>query len=1017
MTCDVLMFARVRRFRFLLSVVMLSCLYHLPASAQGVGFDRDEFAAPSGARGIVSVDFNRDGWLDLAVANTQPATVAVLLNRGPRGGFILARTVPLAGGPFDIAAGDFDNDGRPDLAVANADGNTIDVLLTMTVTVTTWTSRPTLSLPAPGGPRGVAVADVNGDGALDVAYTSFYQNSVSAFFGDGRGGFSAAMTPVAVGSMPQGIAAVDVNRDGRLELVVANTGSTSFSLLWSNPSGGGYAVQGIAGREPLNVVTIADLNADGWPDIVGAATSRNKLAIYRNGPTGLAYPLSVQTGASPRGVAAGDFNADGRPDLVVANRAASSVTLLTQQADGSFALADELPSGSGARAVAAGDFNHDAKMDFATGNEFAGAISVFRNSPGLPRAAYAFTKNLIGSPDDYSGVGIVVTDVNHNGTPDIVAGFNVILDGDPSRQRTLSIPLPAEVRDTAVLDYNRDGHPDVAILFRHRDFQQNSDFDGYYLFAGDGAGNFTFVSGSGGLSNSVAFEVADMNRDGWDDLAIIGRNPSNFRRSWLYLAINSRSANGWSYRQTLLTGTVYALAIGDVTADGKLDVVLSVQEPNSITVEIGDGNGGFITEAETSISRFPYDIKLTDFDRDGFVDFIVADGPNVHALKGNGQGHYIEKQTFQLSSRPGDDAYTAWADRLIVADVTDDGLPDIVTNLGALLPGNEQGSFGPAEEFEWYWLSGQAADLDADGDLDLVVSDYYGLNVFTNHRVRANQAPIANAGYDGTWSYAYQFDAEEFYLDAGNSTDPDMHRLTFEWRENGKLLGYGRNFWPGRLIPGTHTYELTVRDERGGEAKDTVVWTITHFEEIVMIPTWEETHGTWQHVDDPTAAEGSRLWNPNAGAPKLAAPLANPVHYVDLYFTPDPTLEYKLWIRGKADGNNWANDSIFVQFSDSVDNAGNAVYRIGTSSGLAVNLEECSGCGISGWGWEDDGWGAVNTPGVTLRFPAPQWQRLRIQTREDGFSFDQIVLSARKYKTQRPGTAKNDNTILERTQY
>jgi hypothetical protein len=78
-----------------------------------------------------------------------------------------------------------------------------------------------------------------------------------------------------------------------------------------------------------------------------------------------------------------------------------------------------------------------------------------------------------------------------------------------------------------------------------------------------------------------------------------------------------------------------------------------------------------------------------------------------------------------------------------------------------------------------------------------------------------------------------------------------------------------------------------------------------------------------------------------------------------------------------------------------------------------VNLEECSGCGESGWGWEDDGWGAVNLNGVTLRFPEGGVQTIRIQTREDGVSIDQIVLSSGKYKTTRPGTAKNDTVKLD----
>jgi hypothetical protein len=103
---------------------------------------------------------------------------------------------------------------------------------------------------------------------------------------------------------------------------------------------------------------------------------------------------------------------------------------------------------------------------------------------------------------------------------------------------------------------------------------------------------------------------------------------------------------------------------------------------------------------------------------------------------------------------------------------------------------------------------------------------------------------------------------------------------------------------------------------------------------------------------------------------------------------------------------------VFVQFTGAKDAAGNPIYEIGTTSALAVNLEECSNCGVSGWGWEDDGWGAVNRNGTTLRFPEGGSQTIRIQTREDGVSIDQIVLSSEQYLAARPGKARNDTSIL-----
>jgi hypothetical protein len=207
---------------------------------------------------------------------------------------------------------------------------------------------------------------------------------------------------------------------------------------------------------------------------------------------------------------------------------------------------------------------------------------------------------------------------------------------------------------------------------------------------------------------------------------------------------------------------------------------------------------------------------------------------------------------------------------------------------------------------------------------------------------------------------------------------------------------------------------VTASDERGGSMSDTFTLDVPPFKETVLLPanSFGEFHGAWQHVDDPTAAWGARMWHPDAGAPKRTEPLANPTDYFDLGFVADPTQDYKLWIRLKADGDNWANDSVFVQFTGAKDAAGNPIYEIGTTSALAVNLEECSGCGESGWGWEDDGWGAVNRNGVTLRFPEGGVHTIRIQTREDGVSIDQIVLSSEKYKTARPGAAKNDTVKL-----
>jgi hypothetical protein len=166
----------------------------------------------------------------------------------------------------------------------------------------------------------------------------------------------------------------------------------------------------------------------------------------------------------------------------------------------------------------------------------------------------------------------------------------------------------------------------------------------------------------------------------------------------------------------------------------------------------------------------------------------------------------------------------------------------------------------------------------------------------------------------------------------------------------------------------------------------------------------------WSVVADPTAAGGMRLANPNLGAAKVGTPRAAPDQYFDLTFTATGGVPYRLWLRGKAASNSYQNDSVWVQFSDSVSSSGAPTYRIGTTSATAVIIEDCSGCFLQNWGWADNGYG-TGVLGPVIRFGSTGTHTIRVQAREDGISIDQIVLSPETFLDQPPGAVAADNTI------
>ena len=171
--------------------------------------------------------------------------------------------------------------------------------------------------------------------------------------------------------------------------------------------------------------------------------------------------------------------------------------------------------------------------------------------------------------------------------------------------------------------------------------------------------------------------------------------------------------------------------------------------------------------------------------------------------------------------------------------------------------------------------------------------------------------------------------------------------------------------------------------------------------------------GAWRVEHDATAAGGAYLHHPDAGAPKRDKALANPVDYFELTFDAVAGVPYRLWLRGRADRNFWGNDAVYVQFSDGATANGTPTNRIGTTSATVVVLEDGLNAVISGWGWQDNGYG-VGVLGPLLYFSRNGTQTIRVQTREDGFAIDQIVLSAQRYVTLAPGSVRDDATILPR---
>ena len=278
-------------------------------------------------------------------------------------------------------------------------------------------------------------------------------------------------------------------------------------------------------------------------------------------------------------------------------------------------------------------------------------------------------------------------------------------------------------------------------------------------------------------------------------------------------------------------------------------------------------------------------------------------------------------------------------------------------------------------------------------------------------------APVASAGGPYT-----AIAGTALAVDASGSNHPagDIVGYAWVWGDGGTSHTASPQTSHVYARTGTYQITLTVTDNAGATASASTTATVgssapppssggTYVIWAAHVPA-SAIHGDWQRVSDSSAAGGVQLTNPNHSHAKIAPALASPANYWEATFTAAANTPYHLWVRMRAAGNSFANDSVHLQFSDSLNQSGQAVWRIGTTNSAAIVLQDGSGGpALSAWGWSDNGWGTLGLP---VSFASGATHVVRVQQREDGVSIDQIVLSADDYLTQSPGARKNDTTIL-----
>jgi hypothetical protein len=519
---------------------------------------------------VTAADLNGDGKLDLAVATTGLAQI--LLGDGA-GGFNLVTTSQCVQQRADngIAVGDLNGDGKPDLVMADLLAAQIHVLLGNG----TGCFGPSTDINDPdifgSRPSYVTLGDLNRDGKLDFVAGNFYA------LGNGAGGFG----PLGYVGNGGASSIADFDGDGLNDVLMSNF------IVFGDGNGGFRNSLGGSVKNVFKAVR-ADLNGDGKPDIV-ALTNSGVTVMLGDGAGGFGQPASFPDDAAVGGLVVGDFNNDSKQDVAVLAAGNGTPHVSVLLGDGAGGLGPPIRSDAGSSAVqqaalAAGDFNGDGRLDVLTVNRAGGTNNEGCISVMLGDGAGGFSAPTLFSVNTSVNPGKVgVADFNGDGKVDLAVpsggGFAILLGDGKGGFGPQQLYASAFADSVVVGDFNGDGRADLALAVPNNGNKVSVVF-------GDGAGNFGLASNFSTGGNPGDITVGDFNGDGRPDIAVVNNGqgasaPPSLPSVSLLLG---DGAGGFGPALSVTTFPAGDIVAGDFNGDGTLDIATTISNSNLVSV-------------------------------------------------------------------------------------------------------------------------------------------------------------------------------------------------------------------------------------------------------------------------------------------------------------------------------------------------------------------------------------------------------------------------------------------------